>query len=71
MVQYEYFPSDPELGKRRSAELTDTAAARSVGERVLIGFNVVQRHVVGPSGACTQITYFQSDISGNVWALYH
>lgn len=44
-------------------------AARMIGDRVLIGFNVVQRYIDTSDGR-EPITYFQSDVTGAVWAIY-
>lgn len=45
-------------------------AALMIGDRVLIGFNVVQRYIDTPDGSHEPITYFQSDVTGAVWAIY-
>lgn len=65
MASYQYLGD-----KRRSAELSDSEAARMIGERILFGFDVVQRWVRGRGGQHVQVTYFQSSITGKVWAVY-
>lgn len=65
-MQYEYFGPQ---GERRSREFTDQEAAESVGDRVICGFDVVQRDI-NARGQQLQIIYFQSEVTGKVWALY-
>lgn len=71
MIRYVYF--SPE-GKYRSRILSDAEAARSVGERVLLGCEMHQRRVATPLPGKfpdTPLVYFQSDVSGKVWAFYY
>lgn len=67
MVNYAHI--SPE-GKITERVIEDHDAARMIGDRVLIGFNVVQRYIDTPSGSHEPVTYFQSDATGAVWAIY-
>lgn len=67
MVNYTHI--SPE-GKITEKVIKHHAAARMIGDRVLIGFNVVQRYIDTPNGSHEPITYFQSDVTGAVWAIY-
>lgn len=67
MVQYEYFGPG---GKRRSVTYSDHDAALQIGERVLTGFDVVQRWFITPDGSGLFVTYCQWESTGRVWALY-
>jgi hypothetical protein len=67
-IHYEYFGPG---GQRATRTLTPNTAALRVGERVLLGFEVVCRFLTDRNGDRYQITYFQSAISGRVWALYY
>lgn len=66
-MRYEHFGHD---GQRRSEEIDERDAALVIGQRALAGFKVVQRFVETPDGESVFVTYFQTDILGNVWALY-
>lgn len=65
MMQYEHLGD-----KRRSVTLSELEAAQMIGGRILCGFDVVQRWVRSRSGQRVQVTYFQSEITGKVWAVY-
>ncbi len=67
-MQYEYFGPQ---GQRRSEMLADPLAEKRIGERVVIGFDVVHRHLEDVKGEPFTLVYFQSDITGKVWAVYH
>jgi hypothetical protein len=66
-MRYEYFGPD---GRRRSETYDDQTAAQRIGERVMIGFDMTHRYVDAPDGSVTSVTYFQSEITGNAWAIY-
>lgn len=67
MVQYEWFGPD---GQRRSSAYDEREASSSIGNRVTIGFPVSQRHFESPSGESVWVVFFQSDVTGDVWAVY-
>jgi uncharacterized caspase-like protein len=67
MVNYTHI--SPE-GKITESVVTSSEASRMIGDRVLIGFNVVQRFFYTPDSEATSVTYFQSDATGAVWAIY-
>ena len=66
MINYTHI--SPE-GKITERVIESHDAARMIGDRVLIGFNVVQRYIDTSDGR-EPITYFQSDATGAVWAIY-
>ena len=66
MTNYTHISPEGEITER-AVEARD--AARMIGDRVLIGFNVVQRYIDTPKGSHEPITYFQSDVTGAVWAI--
>lgn len=67
-ITYEYFGPD---GERDTRRMTQERAAQTIGERVLVGFDVVTRYLEDRTGGHYRITYFQSDITGKVWSIYH
>lgn len=67
-MQYEYFGRN---GDNASRTISEDQAIRSIGLRVLVGFPVTSRTVEAPDGRYVGVTYFQSEVSGNVWALYY
>lgn len=67
MVHYEWFGPQ---GQRRSDEMSDEHAERSIGARVMIGFDVVQRSWSDENGDHVWVVYCQSDFDGRVWAVY-
>lgn len=67
-VTYEYFSPD---GGRRSDSLTDQEGAQRIGQRVMVGFPCVHRYVDAPDGSLVTMIYFQSEVTGSVWALYY
>ena len=66
-VKYEYFGPH---GERRSVEMDDREGAQSIGERVAVGFPCVHRRAESPDGSPVTVVYFQSDVTGAVWAVY-
>lgn len=66
-MQSEYFGP---RGQRSSRVLAQRAGALEIGERVMLGFDMIHRRVETPDGETLSVTYFQSDIKGDVWALY-
>jgi hypothetical protein len=67
-VTYEYFGPH---GGRRTVELNESQASQRIGERVMIGFTCIQRYTESPDGTMITVVYFQSEITGSVWALYY
>lgn len=67
-VNYVYF--DPS-GAKREESMPYSRASRSIGDRVLVGFPLINRYVECPDGSHVAVAYFQSDTAGNVWALYY
>lgn len=67
MINYTHI--SPE-GKITERVIEEHDAARMIGDRVLIGFNVAQRYIDTPGGSHEPVTYFQSDVTGAVWAVY-
>ena len=69
MTHYEYFGPQ---GQRRTKILAAPVAARSIGERAMMGFPLVQRHVRTPTDTPdVSLVYFQSEATGVVWAVYY
>ncbi len=68
MINYQFLGTH---GDRRSAVLTDDVAYRRIGERVMCGFDVVTRFVNTPDNSTVLVTYFASDFTGHVWAIYY
>lgn len=66
----QYVHVDPD-GNVTEREITQEAAILQIGERVMIGFPLVQRYVEGLDGSTTSVNYFQSDVTGRIWALYY
>lgn len=68
-IQYVYFSPD---GSRREQVLSYERARKMIGDRVLTGFEMVARYVDCQDGSdAMTIVYFQSDVTGRVWALYY
>jgi hypothetical protein len=67
-VTYEYFGPH---GERRTVELDESQAAKQIGDRVMVGFTCIQRHTESPDGSLVMVVYFQSEVTGSVWALYY
>lgn len=70
MIEYTYFPPDPTLDERRSVLMDEAEAHRMIGDRALMGFDLVQRFFRDPDDRWTHLVYFQSEVTGHVWALY-
>lgn len=68
MYHYEHFSPQ---GERKSGLITEEEASAMIGRRVLTSFPVVQRFVRDPEGDHFFLTYFQSDVTGSVWAVYY
>ena len=69
VIHYEYFGPN---GERRSQVLDESQAAKQIGGRALIGFTVVQRYVgTRPDAEDVSLLYFQSEVTGKVWAVYY
>lgn len=67
-MHYEFFGP---IGGRRSVEMTEEDALRSIGERVANGFESHVRFLESPDGKFVTVVWFQSDVLGEVWAVYH
>lgn len=67
MVNYTHISPEGKITERVIEALD---AARMIGDRVLIGFDVVQRYINTYDGSHEPVTYFQSDATGAVWAIY-
>lgn len=66
-VQYIHLPKD---GSRAVYEMAYGRAARRIGERVSMGFEVVTRSYRDRKDRLQTVVYFQSAVAGNVWAIY-
>jgi hypothetical protein len=69
-MQYHYEYFGPQ-GARRSTTLDSDTVSKIVGDRVLMGWEVTTRWFADPDGEYFWLTYFQSDITGNVWCLLY
>lgn len=69
MFEYVYFA--PDADSARVSELTRERAARMIGDRILMGFGLVQQGFTDRDGEWVFLSYFQSEITGHVWAVYY
>lgn len=69
-MQYVYF-APGSVTATRTVELSEPEAERVIGNRVLLGFHVVQQCFQTPSGEYAAMIYFQSEVTGSIWAVYH
>lgn len=70
MIKYVYFPPADTLAVRREVDLADSDAERAIGERAMNGFELHNRMFRTPVGKWCSVTYFQSGITGQAWAVY-
>ena len=69
MIEYVYFA--PDANSAHTSKITDERARQMIGDRVLMGFDLVQRGFTDRDGKWLSLSYFQSEITGHVWAVYY